>query len=461
MSLEDGLDKNEKVSFSEKTKQNLQKIPPKSRKVMGAVLLVPAAIVLWVAYSLVTGTDGQEQDEPQDAAAHVDNKIGSYSLDRQESSVSDTYDALLKAGEKEQVEIASEMSNHNSFIATPDVHKIKSTAFTQDINPPKPPEVKAEPQVIDDVYKTNPLMPVADKPKAETPIDKEPAKETAIDRQANLREIEAAARERKIKADEAKFNQYLAFATSVQTKDRALMEQASTSSWHTAYTASTAQSSEEGELSSESKSATGSVFTSTPSKSLKRGLLPGDRLIARVVGNVNSDRPSPIVFHVEQGALRGAEIIGKFHSKGIVPVIELESITWGNRSSSFRGIATDIINNNNYVTGDVDEHTLARWVALAGSLLVQGYSAAVAISGTSSKESIQGETTVSTPKYSDSELLIQSAGTLAGKGAEIASGYFETPPTIQLYDGDVFGILIIEPINDEWLPPIKKGTDVL
>lgn len=194
-------------------------------------------------------------------------------------------------------------------------------------------------------------------------------------------------------------------------------------------------------------------------------LLPGDRILTKVKGNVNSDYNSIVVLEVVHGALKGAEIICSFKVGGRErdqPMVTSTSITWRGNSSPIKGFLTEPTKNNNYVTADVDYHTISRWSALASSFLIKGYSEMAVQSGIKTiYDPVTGKTTREFPKYTEEGLLLGATSELANKASGIASQYFGRAPTVKLNDGDVFGLLITVPFEMEWLPPIKKGRDVL
>jgi len=192
-----------------------------------------------------------------------------------------------------------------------------------------------------------------------------------------------------------------------------------------------------------------------------KALLPGDRLLATLNENINSDYPSPLSFTIASGVLDGAVVMGSFSSSYDRPVIKINSITWRGKSAAISAVATDPSENTNFVKGDVDYHTIERWTALASSYLVKGFSDAIVNSGSVTTRDAVGNTTTTQPARTKDEIYIQTGGALATKAAGIAEAYFNTAPTITIKSGEVMGLLITDALIAEWLPNIIKGKDTI
>ncbi|MEA1987813.1 MAG: hypothetical protein U9N57_01230 [Pseudomonadota bacterium] len=465
-------------STFKKAKDNLAKIPAKSWKVMATVLVIPIVVFIFIVYSVVVGDKNSSKTQQEKGEVYLGSGQNS-GVVTTKKEVSSEYMETLKAEEKKQEsEVLSGKTTHGAFIATPDVFDVDDTGFkaedfdTEKVESFEPKtsidEPKPEPKTPIDEPKVEPKTPIDEpKPEPKTPID-EPkssnakAPQTAINQSQSQYQPMSDAEKALQAAYKEELGRVFNYVQTITQKDTEMVQMAATSSWKQTYSETHSSGDKlEKPATIQSASGTSKSYGENRDKVGIPILLPGDRLISEVVGNVNSDRPSKIVFRVNQGALSGAEIIGNYKAQKDVPVIELSTITWKGHTGVIRGVATDPMNNNNYVTGDVNYHTISRWTALAASYLVKGFSAALSVSGTTISKDINGNETTATPEYTTEELWIQAGGALANKGADIAGAYFGTPPTVKLHDGDVFGILIFEAMDYDWLPPIKKGTDVL
>ena len=456
---------------------NLKRMPKKTKKIGVLILSVPILFVIYIIYGVITSSSGGGSDKQP--SSYLENLKAKST---QVKEVSSDYMRLQKQNDK--IEADAVINNgkvSGGHIDTPEVVDVQNTAFTKEefldgmnlstenekeeanqnpvteaVKPEVKPEVKEE-KVAEATPQDSGKSPLSNT--KQNGVEENPSSPVSQSYKALSDPNYEKNLEAKRQAHKDEVARILGFS------------QAITKEWQKNRTAGTWVASYKPKDGKENGlPATNAVKGKSTKTTVDVGenrdkigykaLMPGDKLLVRLGENVNSDYPSKITFIVTSGTLEGALIMGDYSASGDRPVINLSSITWNGKSSGFKGVITDPFKNQNYVEGDVDYHSFSRWSLLAVSLLTQGYSDALANSG-SSTTTVGGISTTTKPKYTQDELLIQSAGALANKGADIAGSYFDTPPTVTVKENTIFGILVTEPMLEDWLPNIVKGKDVL
>jgi len=458
------------------TVNNLKRMPPKAKKIGKIIAAIPIIFIGYIVYGAMTSKPTAIVPEQQGQSSLTNLGVEGRAVD----TVSSDYIRLQKENDKAKAnEVLNNGQTGGAFIATPDVKKVANTAFTKEefldgvnvsteVEEPHKADIDASEPLSPLMTETNPDTQQEENPETQqsSPLFAKkpdaPHYPSEGAQPIQVRQLSSEKRQEQYedekKAYESRVGKIVAF-TQVVADDWTKSRIAGT--WQKAYTKPKDSNADTPRDNGAypNKGATVDIGDNRDRIGYK-ALMPGDRLLARVDANVNSDHPSKIIFVVTTGALEGANILGNFSAQGENPIIVIETITWKGKTAAMKGVATDPFKNQNFVEGDVDSHTLSRWTALAASYLIKGYSEAIMNSG-STTTSNGTSTTTARPMYTQNELLIQSGGALAGKGADIASQYFGTPPTITIDQGEVFGILITEPMILDWLPLIVKGRDVL
>ena len=465
-------------------KRNLGRVPIQQKRIL-QILGIVVALVGWLFF-----TGGEEnvrvsqvnQDSPTHATAKIDKAsiIDGTELAKISAVQADKKKLIEEVRAKEALSL-NEEDNASAFLGSPDLTVIKKSELdyipepVQEIKLLDPFKTAKSLKVLSSEKKYSPLLTSEEtKPPTTSPLtvekpDKLYAQTVVSDtiHQRNLEEMQRL--EDKYNAEVAMYFQYL---KTVNTKQNLA---ALNGVWRGGYEAK-----EGSRTTRQSKSIKNQPIKNVAVKEPVRlnynpnidrtkigqsVLLPGDRILTEVEGNVNSDFNSIVKLNVIQGALRGAEIICEFRVSGAErdqPIVTCNSITWHGHTAPIKGFLTEPTKNNNYITGDTNYHTVSRWFALASSYLIKGYATLATQSGVEETyDPITRQTTRKNPEYTEEGLWIAAGGELANKTASIAGAYFGRPPTVKLNSGDVFGLLITTPIEYDWLPIIKKGRDVL
>jgi hypothetical protein len=172
--------------------------------------------------------------------------------------------------------------------------------------------------------------------------------------------------------------------------------------------------------------------------------LPVDRVyygLLRVY--ISSDEPGPVVVAIQDGALDGARLIGRFHRADEKVVIQFDRMTFRGAWYAVDAVAIDPENGRLGLATAVDRRTVTRWAALLGSAILQGAQRAYLSQGTQSS-TLWGQTT--TTDFDDREILAIALGEIGTRTRQAATDYFNRPPTVTVDPAiQLVGVLFLGP----------------
>ena len=172
--------------------------------------------------------------------------------------------------------------------------------------------------------------------------------------------------------------------------------------------------------------------------------LPVDRVyygLLRVY--ISSDEPGPVVVAIQDGALNGARLIGRFERADEKVVIHFDRMTFRGAWYAVDAYAIDPANGRLGLATDVDRRTFTRWAALLGSAILQGAQRAYLSQGTQSSY-WWGQT--STHDVDDREILGIALGEIGTRTRQAATAYFDRPPTVYVDPAiQLVGVLFVGP----------------
>lgn len=197
-------------------------------------------------------------------------------------------------------------------------------------------------------------------------------------------------------------------------------------------------------------------------------LKAGTILFAVLETAVNSDEPGPILARIVQPPLQNTTILGSMqtssnkYAEGILLSFSTANIPDRIRSYGISAIAIDPNTARTAIASDVDHHYLLRWGTIFAATFLQGYSKAVAQSGTTVQSSTNGAQTNSTTTQSPlspKQQIYQGIGDMATAWGQGVSSFTTRPTTITINPGTSLGILLTSdftiPSSDE-IPTEKE-----
>lgn len=176
---------------------------------------------------------------------------------------------------------------------------------------------------------------------------------------------------------------------------------------------------------------------------------------------LNSDEPGPILGTVVSGPFKGAKVLGDFTlpkdgEKVILRFNLLSSKDFAN-SISINAVAVDPHTARTALASDVDHHYFLRWGSLFASTFMEGYSKAVAETGSTKTEKSNGDTQTDTPALTGKQQFYQGLGAMGEAWAQATSKNFDTPPTVTVNQGTGIGLLFLADVGPDGL--MNQGED--
>ena len=185
-------------------------------------------------------------------------------------------------------------------------------------------------------------------------------------------------------------------------------------------------------------------------------LKAGTILFAVLETSINSDEPGPILARIVQPPLQNTTMIGSVqaasskYAEGLLLSFTTANIPDRIRSYGISAIAIDPNTARTAIATDVDHHYLLRWGTIFAATFLQGYSKAVAQSGTTVQSSSNGAQTNSTTTQSPlnpKQQIYQGIGDMATAWGQGISTFSNRPTTITIDAGTSLGILLTSDFN--------------
>ncbi|MDR0465851.1 MAG: hypothetical protein LBH94_00680 [Deltaproteobacteria bacterium] len=173
------------------------------------------------------------------------------------------------------------------------------------------------------------------------------------------------------------------------------------------------------------------------------GIKAGDILYSVNRVTLDSDAPGPAMVEVVDGPYTGAKAIGGFRRMSEHLTLEFDALSMPDGTEySIKGYAIDPRTDRTAVRSSVDTHALERWAKLGFASLVEGWSDAARMSGSSAYSSPYGSG-YNNKNFTLEEQLLIAGGKLGQRAARILERDFDIPPTVILKSGTDIGILIV------------------
>lgn len=179
---------------------------------------------------------------------------------------------------------------------------------------------------------------------------------------------------------------------------------------------------------------------------------------ARLLGEVNSDKPGPVLGEVEQGAFSGARILGSFQfgEKGVMIKFNSMTIPYQDDNGADQSetvnidcIAVDHKHLGTAMATSINHHAIERIGAQFGASFLQGLGQAAAQSGSTAYMSPYGGTTVSNSNMSMNQEMMMAIGQGASQAGSVFQEMFGNQrTTIKVAQGTQFGLLFVNGQNN-------------
>ncbi len=188
----------------------------------------------------------------------------------------------------------------------------------------------------------------------------------------------------------------------------------------------------------------------------KADLKAGTIVFAVLETAINSDEPGPILARVvDNSKLKGATLIGTMsvnNERSQKIALQFQTMNFPDQdfSNAINAVAVDPQTARTAIASNVDNHYLLRWGSLFASSFLQGYTQAVAQSG-STVQTITSPTATATttnrPSMSPKQQIFQGVSEIGKAWTDIASKNSEIKPTITVDAGTSIGVLIISDLK--------------
>lgn len=196
--------------------------------------------------------------------------------------------------------------------------------------------------------------------------------------------------------------------------------------------------------------------TQQPQKTVAKGnhIPAGATFYAIWDKSMNSDTgPSMAKATIHGGDLDGAVFMGKHERKDSQMLVHFTTLTFKGQTIPIDAIAVNAETTADSVATAIDNHTFSRWLALAGASFLEGAANMAERSGQTMASSFGGP--VVATNYGAKELIAGTVGNLGRRSAQIAGGYFNTPPTLTTEKDEELGVIFATQTEDyTWLPKI-------
>ena len=169
----------------------------------------------------------------------------------------------------------------------------------------------------------------------------------------------------------------------------------------------------------------------------------GTIIPAVLLTSVNSDVPGPVVAQIVSGPLNGARLLGSFQATEKHVVLQFNTISMPGQNKSF-GISAYAVNDNLGVglATDVDNHYLRRYGMLLAAGFLEGYSNAVARTGTRTNITDGGSVIVTQDELDTEQIRKVALGEAGSSVASEIAQQTSVRPTVKVEGKDGGGVPI-------------------
>jgi intracellular multiplication protein IcmE len=169
-----------------------------------------------------------------------------------------------------------------------------------------------------------------------------------------------------------------------------------------------------------------------------------------MITEANTDAPGPILAQIVSGPLKGGRMIGTFESTDHYLTLNFKTVVLDGIDFKAEGIAIDPNTTLPGVVTDIDRRYFTRILLPAAADFIEGFTEAIAESGTTTI-TISGDTTTQTTSNSDKSNDQEVATGVAKAGEEISEILGDiaddTKPLLRVRAGTPIGILFIKPVT--------------
>ncbi|CAM4428291.1 MAG: hypothetical protein LEGION0398_MBIBDBAK_00469 [Legionellaceae bacterium] len=163
---------------------------------------------------------------------------------------------------------------------------------------------------------------------------------------------------------------------------------------------------------------------------------------------VNTDQPGPIMATIVSGKFKGAKLLGTIQRQEDKALLTFNIMNYKklSRSQTINVVAIDPETARTALATDVDYHYWLRYGSLFAASFIQGYSNAIATSGTTTTTSLLS-TTTSRPQLNPSEKLLVALGNVGTQYSTLLMPLFNKPPTVTVNSGTGVGLLFLTDVG--------------
>jgi len=201
---------------------------------------------------------------------------------------------------------------------------------------------------------------------------------------------------------------------------------------------------------------TGTTSATTDSSSAaakaaeKKVIVPaGNIAYGQLLNELNSDVRGPVLVHVLSGPFAGGRALGQFNRQNEFLTLDFNRIIKEGVSYQISGIAMDEKTTLVGMATGVDNHYFQRIILPAAAKFIEGYSSAVAETGTSTTTTAGGGVVQDTPEPDATDELYKGMEEAASKVSEALDQNSNRPITVTLKKGTTMGILFLEPVTTD------------
>lgn len=174
---------------------------------------------------------------------------------------------------------------------------------------------------------------------------------------------------------------------------------------------------------------------------------PGDIVYAQILTAVNSDVPGTVLAQILTGPFTGGKAIGSFSLADESLVLSFETIIKDDISYPIEAVALDRETSLPGLADDVDHHYITRVVLPFAAKFLEGYSAAIAETGTTTETDDSGTDTTEDPEPDHKESLYAGFEEASGVIVDEIDSRATPPVTVKINRGTTFGLLFTSKVT--------------
>ena len=196
-----------------------------------------------------------------------------------------------------------------------------------------------------------------------------------------------------------------------------------------------------------------SVKTGNEDAILSDAIPAGEIFYAVMITEVNSDEPGPILAQVLNGRLKGARLLGEFKRNDESVSLSFKAVSYGKETSALSALAVDPATARTGIATDVNHHYISRYGALLAASFLEGFGEAIQQDGTSVV--VNDFSVASESDFSTADQVAIGVGKVGEALGDAAKKNFDRHNTITVDSGTAIGVLIMAPLQAEWIPQGK------